>query len=725
MGKGGRVAITGLWVVMMMALFLTGSASAADQPAVELEQAIQVVRQNFEIPAEFTDFTSSLNQYEGGQAWYLVWNRPDRSGGSFSAQVDANTGEVTAMNKWQPQTGGSSRVSAVSWSEARQTAAQLLQRIIPGRMDSLVIIEDKEPSPFSSTGSVTYTINWRRVSHQIPVDGIGAWVNIDATNGEVLGYSLNWSYLPLPDPKGAIGAEAARLGFAKNDIVKLEYQLPEQWKPLTSGAEGDKPLLVYIIDHPSNGVIDAFTGQPLIPDREQLVTGVGGKGMGGMGEDQALNGPIPLTPQEEEEIENLAGLLSREKAADIILQWADMDTDLVLRSASLEKDWRHPDIRVWSLNWSSPAGGGGDTNRYLYGRVNARSGELLSFTLGLPRGDQTAAGLSQAEARRLAEDFLRRVQDSRFLEFQLDPDVPSGFIDTKLSVSEWPTWSFKFDRIHEGIPFPGNGADITVDRTHNRVASYTLNWEYSALPPADGVMGLEQANQIYLQEAPLTLTYVAYYSAAKRDTEMRLVYLPKVPDGQPGFRMLDAVDGTRLDNQGRPVAIIPAGPVFNDITGSFAAKEIELLGKAGLMKEYGEQFHPGEAIKVADLMRAMLGIYQGPETVRTIPDTDVIKQALARGWLKGEIAPESTVPRAMLAQVLIRSLGLEYLAEIPEIYRLPYRDTASISEDTRGYAALCWGLGIIRADGVSFEPQRVITRAEAAAALVNSLRVKR
>jgi len=206
---------------------------------------------------------------------------------------------------------------------------------------------------------------------------------------------------------------------------------------------------------------------------------------------------------------------------------------------------------------------------------------------------------------------------------------------------------------------------------------------------------------------------------------MRLVYLPKVPDGQPGFRMLDAMDGTRLDNQGWPVLTAPAGQVFNDITGNFAAKEIELLGKAGLMMEYGEQFHPGEAIKLADLMRAMLGIYQGPEMVRNMPDTDVIKQALARGWLKEEIAPESTVPRALLAKVLIRSLGLEYLAAIPEIYRLPYRDAATIAEDTRGYAALCWGLGIIRADGVRFEPQQLITRAEAAAALVNSLRVKR
>ena len=724
MGKGVRRAITGLWAFMMMALFLTGGASAAEQPAVELEQAIQVVRQNFEIPAEFTDFTSSLNQYEGGQAWYLVWNRPDKTGGSFSAQVDANTGEVTAMNKWQPQTGGSSRVPVVSWSEARQKAAQLLQQVIPGRMDSLVMIEDQEPSPFSTSGPVTYTINWRRVANQIPVDGIGAWVNIDATNGEVLGYSLNWSYLPLPDPKGVVGSEAARRGFTQNDILKLEYQLPEQWKPLTSGAEAARPLLVYIIDHPSNGAIDAFTGQPLVPPWDDRITGVGGKGMGGMAEDQVLNGPIPLTPQEEEEIENLAGLISREKAADIVLRWADMDNDLALRSASLEKDWRHPDIRIWSLNWSSPTGAE-DSSRYLYGRVNARSGELLSFTIGLPRGDQAATSLSQAEARRLAEDFLRRVQDSRFPEFQLDPDALSGFIDTRLPVSEWPAWSFKFDRIHEGIPFPGNGADITVDRVHNRVTSYTLTWDYSTLPTADGVMGLAKANQVYLQEAPLTLTYVAYYSAAQRDTEMRLVYLPKVPDGQPGFRMLDAMDGTRLDNQGWPVLTAPAGQVFNDITGNFAAKEIELLGKAGLMMEYGEQFHPGEAIKLADLMRAMLGIYQGPEMVRNMPDTDVIKQALARGWLKEEIAPESTVPRALLAKVLIRSLGLEYLAAIPEIYRLPYRDAATIAEDTRGYAALCWGLGIIRADGVRFEPQQLITRAEAAAALVNSLRVKR
>lgn len=722
MGRRAKQAITGLSVVMLVVLLITGSVRASDQPAVMLEQAIQVVRQNFTIPAEFTNFTSSLSQYEGGQVWNLVWDRPDRSGGSFSAQVDADTGEVTAMNKWQPQTSGASRIPVVSWNDARQTAAQMLQRVIPSRMDSLVMIEEQEPSPFRSSGPVNYTVNWRRVANQIPVEGIGAWVNIDATNGEVLGYNLNWTHLPLPDPKGIVSAETAQLSFIQNDIIKLEYQLPEQSRLLTGGAEAAKPLLAYIIDHSSNGVIDAFTGKPMVPAWSDQITN--GKGMGGMSEDQALPGAIPLTPEEQREIEDLAGLISQEQAAQVIFKWAQAKGELVLRSASLERDWRYPDVRIWSLNWSSPAGDDNLT-QYLYGRVDARSGELLSLTLGLPRGEQATNGLSQAEARRLAENFLSRVQGTRFSQFQLDTDAPDPFIGSDVPISEWPTWNFRFIRIQDGIPFPANGVDIAIDRAHERVTSYTLNWDYSSLPPATGVIGLEQANRIYLGRAPLTLTYVPYYSAASKDTEMRLVYLPRVPDGQPSFRMLDAFSGDLLNNAGQPANTRTTGHVFNDVAGNFAEKEIGLLGKAGLMTEYGDAFHPGEPIAAADLLRAMLSIYQGPEAVRELSAGDIIKRALAQGWLEEEMAPESTVERDLLAQIMVRSLGLEYLAEIPEIYRLPYSDAASISQRSTGYVALCWGLGIIRADGVRFEPQYMITRAEAASALINSLRIKR
>lgn len=717
-----RFAISGLFGVLWLFLAMTGYAGAASPPAVSLEQAIQVVRQNFVIPAEYSDFSSSLNQYDGGQAWYLVWNTPDRSGGNFSAQVDAVSGEVTGMNTWQAPKGSTSRIPVISWTDARQTSSQLLQRLIPGRMASLVMIEDQEPSPISSSGPITYTVNWRRVANQLPVDGIAAWVNINAANGEVQGYSLNWSPLTLPGAQGVISPAAAQQSFIRNEIVKLEYKNPEQIIPYT-GKTPNKPMLVYIVDHPSEGAIDAFTGEPLVNAWEGRVTGSGGKEIGGMGDEAGPTAPIPLSPEEQAEVENIAGLLSQQQAADIVMKWAGGTPNLALRSASLDKDWRDREMRIWSLNWFSP-GIEGKSARYLYGRVNARTGELLSFNMGLPVPDTANASLSQDQARSMADDLLRRIQGTRFGEFRLDPSA-AGAMDTRLPVTEMPVWNFRYIRLANDIPFPANGAEVVFDRLQNRITSYNLNWDYSDLPKAEGIVGLEEANRIYLQSAPLTLTYAPYYSREKNDTEMRLVYLPKVPDGRPGFRMMDAFSGGLLDHQGQPAAEAASAHVFNDIAGSYAENEITLLGKAGLMTEYGDAFHPAEPVQLVDLLQAMVGIYQGPETVRSITDSEVMQRALAQGWLKEALPPQSAVQRGLMAQIMIRSLGLEYLAEIGEIYQLPYRDAASITKDLKGYAALSWGLGIIRSDGVRFAPQHTITREEAAAALVHSLAVKR
>jgi hypothetical protein len=252
-----------------------------------------------------------------------------------------------------------------------------------------------------------------------------------------------------------------------------------------------------------------------------------------------------------------------------------------------------------------------------------------------------------------------------------------------------------------------------------------LNWNYTDLPKPDGVISLEEANRIYLQNAPLTMTYAGYYSDKKNDTEMRLVYLPKVPDGGPSFQMLDAYSGRLLDYRGQPVLPIPSTQVFNDISTSYAFQEITLLGKAGLMKENGPEFRPGEAISLVDLLRTMLGIYQGPESIRGISENDIVQRAVNQGWLEQVLPPQSKVERGQLARIIVRSLDLKYLADLSEIYQLPYRDASVIDKDLKGYAALCWGLGIIRSDGVRFEPQHIVTREEAAMALVRSLGVKR
>lgn len=83
--------------------FFPAGAEAGEKPAVSLEQAIRTVRECFTIPDEFTRFTSSYTSGQDQRAWILNWSAPEEPGGSFSARVDAQTGEILSMNTWRPE----------------------------------------------------------------------------------------------------------------------------------------------------------------------------------------------------------------------------------------------------------------------------------------------------------------------------------------------------------------------------------------------------------------------------------------------------------------------------------------------------------------------------------------------------------------------------------------------------------------------------------------------
>lgn len=719
-----RQFISGLLAALLVILSVPQIGWSATSTAITLEQSIQIVRKNFTVPAELTEFKSSFSQSETGNVWYMVWSHPDPGRGNFTAQVDASTGEVISMNTWNPAVKPQSRIPAISWPEAQKIATDLLQRLIPNRLPYLVLIEDLEPLPLTSDGPPTYTINWRRIANQIPVEGIGAWVAVNAGNGQIEGYSLNWSPLAMPDPKGIISSAGAADRLEKEALIKLQYVEPTTYVPTDTGMDQRKPLLVYRLDHPSGGALDAFTGDPVIPEYDIWFSGGGANGKGGAEESAVPSPPPPLTPEEQAEIIKIAGLISSEQAAGIITQWAKPGNGLVLRSANLDQEWQNPDRRIWSISWSSGSSADKDQNSYLYGRVDAKSGELLSFSLGLPIADQASSGLSRTSAQNMAAEFLHRIQGDRFTQFKLDPDNPANLSPVKLpTVSAVPNWVFHYIRMANGLDFPDNGADVTIDRSRGLITSYSLNWNYSELPSSDGAIGIEKAIGLYLEAAPLELMYAPYYSAAKGDTLMRLVYKPQIPPGQPVFRMIAAHTGDLLDDSGKPVIAKVRAHVFHDISGNFAAREIALLGKAGLMTEYGDYFRPAEEARLADLLRAMLGATAGLDSIRNLSDEDLVKQAMEKGWLKETLPPDSRLSRASLSQLMVRFLGIDYLAGLSDIYRIPSRDSGAIEAELQGYTALCWGLGIIRGDGSYFRPQQLVSRAEAAAALVRSLGV--
>ncbi len=741
-----RKCIVWLMVSLLLITLLPAASLASDRANISLDQAIQSVKQTFAVPPEYTNFSSGYNQGENSQFWSLNWTDPAGKGGNFGAQVDAASGEIISMNSWNPETQAHNRIPSISLADAQNIGGDLLQRLIPSRVSSLVLIPENQLISLTSFGSSNYSVRWQRIFNNIPVMGEGVTMQISASDGQVINYNLNWTNKDMPSPNGIISLETARQSFISEGIIKLEYVMPYPGGSPVIAAQ-QSPQLVYRLDHPSRGALDAFTGKPV------LTANVGWLGGGGGAEEMYSSAknlamdraPQPLTPQEQDEIKNTANLLSQEEAASIVAKWVNIDDNLILRSANLEKNWRDPQQRIWNLSWSSnlsaahsdikitaipisnaaPSSSSSPLPSNLNGRVNARTGELVGFNLDVPAASDSTATMTQETARALADDFLKKVQENHFSQFKFD-QVDFDQYKKRIMVpgSNPPNWSFNYLRTVNGILFPNNGVNITVDRISKKIVSYNLNWIDKEFPSPQGALGTDKGNELYLQAAPLTLAYSLFNMVEGSAPEMHLVYLPQNQPTHAMFSMIDAHNGTELNEQGEPLSLNEGSHVFTDIAGNYAEKEISILGQAGLMGEYGNAFHPDEHIKLLALLKAMLNSASGIDNTRNLSEPEIMKRAFELGWIKESLPPDSEVSRGLLAQLMVRSLSLEYLARRTEIFQVPYKDASLLGDDLRGYAALCYGLDIIKGDGTNFDGSHVVTRAEAALALIHSLGAK-
>ncbi|MGI9861659.1 S-layer homology domain-containing protein [Moorella naiadis] len=725
---GQRLGVWGLVVLLLATLFPSG-VWAEDKPAVSLEQAIRTVKDNFAIPGDFSNFISSYNSYDSRSTWSLNWNATDGKGGSFNAQVDATTGEIVNMNLWQPvdRPGPGLQVPAISQDEARQVAEKLLQRLAANHIFDLQAVPNNgQVIPLNNYGPVTYGFSWQRLVNGIPFPENGVNIGVRGDDGRVVNYNLNWSTAAFPAATGAITSEKARQAFAQAGMLELQYYLPLRPGPLPASAQKERPQLVYILNHPSNGLIDALTGEPLVMEDGRWFKG----GAGGMGEFARMrdgaasqSAAKPLSPEEIKEIEKTAKLISQDAAIATVKKWLPIPANLTLSSANLVTDWQDPATRIWTLFWNTSKPDPGQIN-YVTARVDATTGELVGFDLAYPSSGEKPGQLDRLGAQQMAEDFLRQVQPERFREVKLDVNSRYGPGPIPLKAGQNPPIQyFNYRRMVNGIPFPASGISVTVDTVAKRITHYNLNWGKFDFPVPHNLLPAGKATEAFLKYRPLTLTYTRIFSP-NGPGEVRLVYQPLAAPGTPAAVMVDARNGQPLDWQGKPLNQAPRPNRFNDIAGNFAEKEINLLGQAGLFGEYGVTFHPDENITAVSLLRAMLMAKNGVQGNSDLSDQEILKRAREQGWLKEDLAPDANISRENLARLMLRLLNLDYVARIEGIYQVTYADAASLAPGSLGYVALAWGLGILKGNGTTFEPGHLVTRAEAAAALVRTLGVK-
>ncbi|AHF06086.1 PepSY domain-containing protein [Desulfitobacterium metallireducens] len=680
---------------------ISPAASVSEKVLISADQALQIAKSNFQIPQKYTQLFTNFNDYNGRTSYSLNWNSTEPPGGSFNVEVDASTGKILSMNNWDQPGQPSFKIPTITSSEAEKIALELVTKLAGDYLPDLKLVKNEgQVVTLNNYQPFMYNFRWMRVVNGIPFPGNEINVSVSGEDGQVQNYYFNWSKdLAFPDASKVISLEKANQVFTDTSMLELMYYLSP-----AMDINNPKPLRVLPVYSLSsqylNGAIDALSGNPVTLDPQVGIYKAMGAAMGdtptGVSQDTKVNDPQ----------------VSRDKAVEIVKKMIDIPNDLTLRNSSLNPDWQNPNTQVWQLDWRPEPFGPGD-NRYLNARVNANTGDLISLNLpSTINPSDSSEPITREEAQQVAEEFLKRAQPQHFTETKLQTPYPyGGKMPPNLQ-------SFNYVRQVNGIPVSNNMMNVAVDTVSKRVIQYNMNWSNVEFPGLDNLISLNQATEIFLKERPLTLSYTLIYQQIEQK-DVRLVYQPQINYSPSTAQMIDAKTGDPLDWSGKPKSQWVVPLYFNDIQGNFAEKEIGLMGLTGAFGEYGDQFNPNKTATVLELLRAM-AIAEGNGRDRVLSDDEVLKLAKERGWMKGDTYVLHELNREYLSKVVIRLIGMEKAAQVKGIYTVPFADVGSISGDSMGYIALTWGLGLLKIDDTHFAPQKGVTRAEAAYALVHA-----
>lgn len=686
--------------------------SSVGKTSISADQALQIAKSNFKIPEKYTQLFTSFNDYNNRPSYSLNWNSSEPPGGSFHVEVDANTGEILSMNNWDQPGKPSFKIPAISAAEAENTALDFVTKLAGKYLPDLKLVKDQgQVVTLNNYQPFMYNFRWVRVVNGIPFPENGINISVGGEDGQAKGYNFNWTKdLVFPDASKVIAPQNAIQAFTDTPMLELQYYLPPVMNP--NDPTPQRVLPVYNLSSQYfNGAIDALSGKPVTLDSQTSLYKSFGSVNGVLG---TITQPAQSssTTGVNQDTKANAPQISRDEAVEIVKKFIDIPKELTLLNSSLNPDWQNPNTQMWQLEWRNQPYGPGD-NRYVSVRVNASTGDLIGLSMPSSINTKdTTEPLSREDAQKIAEEFLKRIQPQRFTETKIQTPFPYG------GMMPSNRQSFNYVRQVNGIPVSNNSMNITVDTVGKGVIEYNMNWSNVEFTSLDNLITPNKATELFLKERPLTLGYTLLYQQTEQK-DVRLVYQPQINYSPSTTQMIDAKTAELLDWYGKPESQWVKPVYFIDIEGNFAEKEIGLMGLTGAFSEYGEKFNPDETATVLELLRAM-AVAEGNGRDHVLSDDEVLKLAKDRGWTKGDTYIPYELNREYLSKIVIRLMGMETAAQTKGIFAVPFRDANSISADSLGYISLSWGLGILKVDDSTFAPQKSVTRAEAAYALVHA-----
>lgn len=669
-----------------MALFLMNGvpAFAESKESAGLEQAILAVKKVVTIPAEYKEFTYNMNEDSenvGGSYWDLSWKIPESSN-SINISVNKE-GYILRYSKYtenQKKDG----IGKVTKEMAIKTAEVFLSKARPDLASKLKLQHSSE------SNTMSHYLNYKLYENDIPVDFMQAYFEIDKFTGEITNYNGLELNLPQLDTKeNIITKEVAKKAYLDNLGLELRYCSNYNYSKKTLTI-----FPAYEIKN-QNKVINAKTGK-----LEEVYTDY----RYGLSSDKAAanssvaGGNEALTKEELSAIDIASKLISKEKAENLCRTLIPgITSSMKVTNAYLYKDNFESDQYIWNLNFNDA-----------YASIDAKTGEVISFYVNQDNGGKKVNNISKEVAQKTAEALIQKFAGEKFAKTRLSENNAYR-VKPYATDNQVTDYSFFYERVVNGIPFSDNSIRVTVDASNGNVTQYDCKWyENAKFPAVEKAMTIEKAFDQFDKNCQFSLKYV------KTDKDkVSLVY---------GFQenvnfLLDPIKGTKMGWDGKPYRENKV-PVYTDINGHWCEKTVKELLENGYYIE-GDQFYPNSKMTQLGFFRFLYApdqaYYSDEDLYKMLENTSII--------LSKEKAPEKELTRQDAAKFVVRYLGQAKSAEHPEIFINPFKD--NVAKEYRGYAAICYGLGIMKGDKKGrFNGNNTVTHAESAVLIYQLLQVK-
>jgi len=699
------------------------SSSADDVPKdvkISQEKAIEILKGFFEVPEDFRPEVYLNGEWQPGnrRVWAINFYKPYFS---IYAVVDADSGEIISYNSnedWlNPYGRRKAFLARYTREEARVFTENFIKKIAPDKFSKVSFVEENYYPGLKAGGlfePVYYYFRFAKSGENIkPIDYYygeeGINVTVNAANGQVTSYNLNWSEGKPIDEK-TISKQKAEEIYAKYLGPELAYVRGYDQE---KGVPYDFAKLMYVPQR------FGYTGLPLTIRAKDgaLISYAGGEvkqvpslteiDFSGAKTITPIKLKTPLTKQQ------------AQKLAEEEIKKFDLD-NLVLQS------FETPDLKAQDLyffNFNSAEGNGVNANV----AVDATAGKIQSFGFWKNTGPYYPEAQSNQDSDAIGWEDAKNVALEYIKKYLPDKADQVRSIDYSQEINPifkepYQPYYFNFTRMVNGIPYMGNNIYAGIDR-EGQIINFNYNWDDITFPaPEKNMLSRDKAAELVLSKMGITLAYImpkmyGYYGPdtpqKPEQPEKILVYtLKSVPDAA----YIDAYTGEVLNYAlKKPGTVNTSSPAVT-INGETGRREAELLMNQGIF-EAGSKIDLESVPTVKETVKffaSCLGLgarmyvqYETKTGEQTDPDEKYVDAALEQGLMTPDEVASLYKPldRQQLAKLAVRFMGYDALAAKDEIFKLDVGDSRDIEKGLDGYVSSALALGIMEKSGDSFLPK--------------------